>query len=170
MSIIANGVYKGQSLLSLLETNREAILGTNVCERYGTLFPVLIKIIDADDRLSVQVHPDDVYAVQHGEKNGKNEIWYVIDAKKDAKLIYGLKEGTTKEKFMCAVEENEIGTILKEISVKAGDAIYIPAGTVHAILSGILIAEIQQNSNTTYRIYDWDRVDLNGNKRELNIS
>jgi mannose-6-phosphate isomerase len=169
MSIVTNGDFAGRTLQSLIEEFGEELLGTEVQKKYGDLFPLLIKIIDANDKLSVQVHPDDAYARQIGEQNGKNELWYIIDAKKDAKLIYGLKKEVTKQQFETAVLEKQIDKTLNEISVKPGDVIYIPAGTVHAILDGILIAEIQQNSNTTYRIYDWGRLDSKGKGRELHI-
>jgi mannose-6-phosphate isomerase len=170
MSLVNSGEFAGRTLQNMIEEFGEDILGTDVFDRYGELFPLLIKIIDANDKLSVQVHPNDAYARQSGEQNGKNELWYVIDAKKDAKLIYGLKEHITKQQFETAVSQKQIDKTLNEISVKPGDVIYIPAGTVHAILEGILIAEIQQNSNTTYRIYDWCRVDDNGKRRELHIN
>lgn len=170
MGIAANGAFKGRSLSEIIQDNSASILGDRVAEKYRGFFPLLIKTIDANDRLSVQVHPDDDYAKKHGESNGKNEIWYIIDCKPDAKLIYGLKPDITKEKFLKAIEDKKIGSTLNEVSVKPGDTIFIPAGTVHAILDGILISEIQQNSNTTYRIYDWDRVDKNGKGRELHLN
>lgn len=169
MSIITNGEFAGRTLQNMIDKFGPKLLGTDVSKKYGENFPLLIKIIDANDRLSIQVHPDDIYAKQVGEQNGKNELWYVIDAKKDARLIYGLKKGVTKDLFSAAVLNGHIDETLQEISVKPGDVIYIPAGTVHAILDGILIVEIQQNSNTTYRIHDWDRVDAAGKKRELHI-
>lgn len=169
MSIIRNGELAGLDLWSLILKYKEQVLGTLVYEKYGLYFPILVKIIDANDRLSVQVHPDDNYAKSAGERNGKNEAWYIIDAKEDARLIYGLKGCITKEAFIDAYSNGKICESLNEVCVKPGDCLYIPAGTVHAILQGILIAEIQQNSNTTYRIYDWDRCDSHGNKRELHI-
>lgn len=169
MNIIKNGQLEGNSLLDLISEYKEKVLGIKVYEKYGVYFPLLIKFIDANDKLSVQVHPDDDYAKLIGEKNGKNEVWYIIDAKKDAKLIYGLKENVSREDFISAIKSNKICETLNEVYVKPGDCIYIPSGTVHAIMDGILLAEIQQNSNTTFRIYDWDRYDSHGNKRELNI-
>jgi mannose-6-phosphate isomerase len=170
MGIVDNGPLRGSSFESLIEEYKENLLGEKSVAHYGNTFPLLVKLIDANDRLSVQVHPDDAYARLEGEANGKNEMWYIVDAKEDAKLIYGLKEGVTKQKFSDAVSAGKIAETLREVPVKAGDSLFIPAGTVHAILSGILIAEIQQNSNTTYRIYDWGRVDANGKGRELHIS
>lgn len=169
MSIVNNGIFKSKSLHDLIEEHGEKILGTRVCEKYGLNFPLLIKIIDANDKLSVQVHPDDRYAHTIGERNGKSEMWYILDAKKDARLIYGLKKGMTKEKFIDAIRNGKVYDTLNQIPVKTGDFLYIPAGTVHAILDGILIAEIQQNSNTTFRIYDYDRIDANGKKRQLHV-
>lgn len=169
MSVITNGELKGVEFRKLIADYKEKVLGTESIKKYGNYFPLLIKIIDANDQLSVQVHPDDEYAQLQGEKNGKNELWYVIDAKKGAKLVYGLKDKTTKEDFAKAVKEGTVKDTLNEVPVKPGDAFFIPAGTVHAILDGILIAEIQQNSNTTYRIYDWDRVGKDGKPRELHV-
>lgn len=169
MSVIINGELKGITLEKLIDSYKEKVLGSTSTKKYGKYFPLLIKIIDANDKLSVQVHPDDEYAKINGEKNGKNELWYIIDAKPSAKLVYGLNDGVSKEDFAAAVKNGTIGKTLRTVTVSAGDAFYIPAGTVHAILSGILIAEIQQNSNTTYRIYDWDRVGKDGKPRELHI-
>lgn len=169
MSVVTNGPFQGRTLQELIEKYGRRLLGTNSYAKQGTFFPLLIKIIDANDRLSVQVHPDDVYAKAHGEPNGKNEFWYIIDAKPGAELIYGLKSDTTREALSDAIRHGKIDRFLRRIPVHAGDVIYIPAGTVHAILDGILLAEIQQNSNTTYRLYDWDRVDANGKKRPLHV-
>lgn len=169
MSVVSNGELSGLTILDVIEKYKEKLLGTRSVNKYGGDFPLLIKIIDANDRLSVQVHPDDEYARAQGEKNGKNELWYIIDAKPGAKLIYGLRDGVTKEEFSAAVKNGTVADTLREVPVAPGDALFIPAGTVHAILEGILIAEIQQNSNTTYRIYDWDRVGKDGKPRELHI-
>ena len=169
MSVISNGDYRGTELSKLICEYKEQILGTKIYEKYGLYFPLLVKIIDANDRLSVQVHPDDEYAKLIGENNGKNEMWYILDAKDEAKLIYGLKQNISHEDFVNAIKNGTVGDTLNEVHVKAGDCLYIPSGTVHAILEDILIAEIQQNSNTTFRIFDWDRTDKHGNKRELHI-
>lgn len=164
MSIVSNGELKGLSLQELMDTYKEDLLG----KKYD-YFPLLIKIIDANDKLSVQVHPDDEQAKKENGQNGKTEMWYVFDSKPGAKLIYGLKEGITKSEFEESIENSTVEDTLKEVPVKPGDSFYMPSGTVHAILDGILVAEIQQNSNTTYRVYDWNRVDKNGNPRELHI-
>lgn len=170
VSVVSNGPLKGKTLLELMDIYKEELLGSSTYRKSPNWFPLLIKIIDANDKLSVQVHPDDAYARLNNEENGKTEMWYVIDAKPGAKLVYGLIEGTTREEFLKAVEQKNITSVLNMVPVKPGDSFYMPAGTVHAILDGILIAEIQQNSNTTYRVYDWDRVDSHGKGRELHLS
>lgn len=167
MSIIANGIYKGRTLKSMIDEFGAEITGD--LAKNNTSFPLLIKLIDANDKLSVQVHPNDEYAQIHEGDNGKNEMWYILDAKPDAKLIYGLKLGVTKADFENAVKENKLGDCLNYINVKAGDFVNIPAGLVHAICDGIVLAEVQQNSNVTYRVYDYNRKDSNGNYRPLHI-
>lgn len=169
MSIVQNGFLAGTSLEQLIEQYGEKLLGTECVKKYGKRFPLLVKLIDANDKLSVQVHPDDEYARKNGEENGKNELWYIIDAKPDAKLVYGLKDSVTKETFEQAINSGTVEETLNVIPVNPSDALYIPAGTVHAILDGILIAEIQQSSNTTYRIYDWGRIGKDGKPRELHV-
>lgn len=169
-SIIENGIHKGMTLNQFIKTYPRGTMGTELEERYVENFPLLIKLIDADKKLSVQVHPDDVYARASGDgEYGKNEMWYVLETKPGAKLVYGIKPGTTKEEFATAVKENKVEELLNYVDVFAGDTINIPAGVVHAIGEGILLAEIQQNSNLTYRVYDYNRVDEKGNKRELHI-
>jgi len=169
MSVVDNGPLAGSSLSDIIEQYGEKLLGTECVKKYGSRFPLLIKYIDANDRLSVQVHPDDAYARKTGEENGKNELWYIVDAKPGAKLIYGLKKDITKDEFISAVKNGTVADTLRVVPVKPHDSLFIPAGTVHAILDGILIAEIQQNSNTTYRIYDWGRLGKDGKPRELHI-
>ncbi len=169
MSIVSNGEFEGQSFIDLINKYKEALLGKGVYdEKANHPFPLLIKIIDATDHLSVQVHPDDEYALKHKD-SGKTELWYILDAKPGATLIYGLKQGLTKREFAKAVDEGNIKDTLNEIPVKKGDMLYIPAGTVHALLDGVMIAEIQQNSNVTYRLYDWDRLQDDGTSRDLHI-
>lgn len=167
MSVVENGEFHGDTLLELIVNFRDKILGTEVYKKYGNAFPLFYKIIDASERLSVQVHPDDAHAALDGGC-GKDEMWYVIRAARNAKLIFGLKD-IRKSEFIKAIQNGRVSQLLKEVAVKPGDFIYIPGGTVHAILDGLLIAEIQQNCNTTYRIYDWDRTDEAGNRRELHI-
>ncbi|EIW00464.1 MULTISPECIES: mannose-6-phosphate isomerase, class I [Thermoanaerobacter] len=167
VSVIEGGEFNGQKLSDIAYKFFEDIYGKGVnYER----FPLLIKIIDAQDKLSVQVHPDDEYAFKYENgDSGKTEMWYIIDAKPGAKLVCGLKEGTTKEEFKRLLEEERLEECLKEIEVKPGDVVYIPSGMVHAIGEGILICEIQQNSDLTYRVYDYNRVDEFGRKRKLHI-
>ncbi|MGE5604365.1 MAG: type I phosphomannose isomerase catalytic subunit [Bacteroidota bacterium] len=167
MSVVKNGKFQGKTLLELINELRDKLLGTEVYKKYGNAFPLLHKVIDANENLSVQVHPDDAYAAAEG-KCGKDEMWYIIHATKNAKLIYGLID-ISKNEFRKVLQEGRISRVLNEVAVKPGDFIFIPGGTVHAILGGLLIAEIQQNCNTTYRIYDWDRTDGSGKKRELHI-
>ncbi|AGC68200.1 mannose-6-phosphate isomerase ManA [Thermoclostridium stercorarium subsp. stercorarium DSM 8532] len=167
MSVVRNGIYEGRTLKSMIEEFGGDIVGELGAESAG--FPLLIKLIDANDRLSVQVHPDDEFAKAHEGDNGKNEMWYILDAKPGAKLVYGLKKGITKSDFEKAVRENRIEDCLNYINVKAGDFINIPAGLIHAIGDGIILAEIQQSSNVTYRVYDYNRRDAHGNLRPLHI-
>ncbi|MDE5564183.1 MAG: class I mannose-6-phosphate isomerase [Oscillospiraceae bacterium] len=156
----------GSTLTQYLKEHPEA-LGVH-CADFDR-FPVLVKLIDAADNLSVQVHPDDAYAMQYEGAPGKTELWYVIDAQPDAELIYGFREAITKDEFRRAIETHTLLDKVKRVPVKAGDVFYIPAGTLHAIGKGILIAEIQENSNTTYRVYDYGRVDEDGKPRALHI-
>lgn len=167
-SIIRNGVYSGKTLKEILKSHGKDLIGYEMSG--DDKFPLLIKFIDAKDKLSVQVHPEDDYAmrVENGEL-GKSEAWYILDAKPGAKLIAGLKDGVTKDDFVKALDEGRLEEVLNEVEVKMGDVINIPAGFVHAIEDGILLAEIQQNSDTTYRVYDWNRVGLDGNMRELHV-
>ncbi|MDZ5610141.1 mannose-6-phosphate isomerase, class I [Bacillus pseudomycoides] len=163
-SIVKNGQYKGLSLGELWEEHRD--LFGNV---EGDRFPLLTKILDANQDLSVQVHPNDKYASVHenGEL-GKTECWYVIDSEEDAEIIYG-HHAKTKEEFKDMIEQKEWDQLLHRVKVKPGDFFYVPSGTVHAIGKGILILETQQNSDTTYRLYDYDRRDSEGNLRKLHL-
>ena len=132
-------------------------------------FPILIKLIDAEQSLSVQVHPDDAYALEKEKGFGKTEMWYVLDCKEGAKLYYGFQNEISKEEFKTRIENNTLTDILQAVEVHKGDVFFIPAGTIHAIGEGMLIAEIQQNSNTTYRVYDYGRVGADGKPRDLHI-
>lgn len=167
-SVVDNGPLAGMSLDRVMEKLGEDLMGSFA---EGDRFPLMLKILDANDKLSVQVHPDDIYANEHenGEL-GKTEMWYVLDAKPNAKLIYGFNRDLTEEEFSAAIRQKRLPDILNSVSAKRGDVFFIEAGTVHAVGSGLVIAEIQQNSNTTYRVYDWDRVDKNGKSRELHIA
>lgn len=164
-SRVMNGEFKGQTLADVLKSYPE-YLGTKV--KNGEL-PVLVKFIDAKRDLSVQVHPDDEYARKNENQNGKTEMWYVIDADEGASLIYGFQHKVTPEILKEAVDTGTLDKHLQKVGVHKGDVFYVPAGTVHGIGSGILIAEIQESSNVTYRVYDYDRVDKNGKKRELHF-
>lgn len=166
-SIVASGDFSGYTLSSFIEKNGKQILGTN-CEKFDD-FPILIKLIDAKDNLSVQVHPDNEYALRVEKEYGKTEMWYIVDCDPDAELIYGFKEVVTEEVFKKSIETNTLLEITNSVPVKKGDVFFIEAGTLHAIGKGILIAEIQQNSNTTYRVYDYGRLGTDGKPRELHI-
>jgi mannose-6-phosphate isomerase len=143
-------------------------MGTS-CE-HDKVLPLLVKLIDAKSDLSVQVHPDDEYAMRTEGEPGKTEMWYVIDCARGAELIYGFKEKVTSEQFAKMIKDNTLLEYVNRVRVKKGDVFFIPSGTLHAIGKGILIAEIQQNSNTTYRVYDYGRVGADGKPRELHIN
>ena len=166
VNIIENGNFSGKTLEDYICENGME----NVCGDFDA-FPLLIKFIDANDRLSVQVHPDDAYAKANGLDAGKTEMWYIVDCKEGAQLVYGLKneKAPTFEEIERANNEGKLSEMLNYADVHKGDCFFIPAGLVHAIGEGIVIAEIQQNSNTTYRLYDYDRVGKDGKKRELHI-
>lgn len=171
LSVIDNGEFSGKTLYEVIKERGKEILGEDIYKIYKDKFPILIKFIDANDKLSVQVHPDDEYAKKYENSSlGKNEMWYIIAAKPKSRLICGLKHGIDKEKFNSACYEEKVEDCLNYIEVTKGDIINIPSGTVHAIGEGLLIAEIQQSSNVTYRICDYNRRDSNGNKRELNLN
>lgn len=165
---IENGEYKGETLDSVIEkVGKEKIVGTRSLD--FPYFPVLIKLIDAKDNLSIQVHPDNEYAQRVEGEFGKTEIWYVLDATDDAQLIYGFKNKISSEEFVEAIKNNTLTDVLNSVKVKKGDLFFIEAGTVHAIGKGTLVAEIQQNSNSTYRVYDYGRLGADGKPRELHI-
>lgn len=164
---VVNGRHRGMLLGKYIDTVGKSILGWK-CEPLSS-FPLLVKLIDANDNLSVQVHPDDDYALKFENSYGKNEMWYVIDSKPGSGLYVGFKQNVSKEIVELAVKDGTITDYLNFVPTKAGDVFFIPAGTVHAIGKGNLICEVQQSSNCTYRLYDYDRVDRYGNKRELHI-
>ena len=164
-SIVANGEYRGKTLAEVLEKHPEW-MGRKV---QNGEFPILAKFIDAKKDLSVQVHPDDDYAREHESQNGKTEMWYVIEADEGAQMIYGFKHRVTEKILKKAVETGTLDKHLRKVEVHKGDVFYVPAGTVHGIGAGILVAEVQESSNVTYRVYDYDRVDKNGNKREIHF-
>ena len=165
MSVIKDGEFAGVTIDEYIKTHK-GCLGT-LCK--GDELPILIKLIDAADNLSVQVHPDEEKAIAWENQHGKTEMWYVVEADKGAKIIYGVNEKITKEELKEAILENRVESLLGTFSSKKGDVFFVEAGTIHAIGKGNLIAEIQQNSNVTYRLYDYDRRDKNGNARELHI-
>lgn len=164
--VIENSAFKGRTLRDVLSSDGKDYVGKNG-EAFDS-FPVLVKLIDAKDNLSLQVHPCDDYAKKHENQNGKTEMWYILDCEEGSKLIYGLKRDVTKEEFKKAVNENRVLECCNEVTVKKGDVFFIEAGTLHAIGKGILLAEVQQNSNVTYRVYDYGRLQ-NGKPRELHL-
>ncbi len=166
-STVMSGSFSGLSLSDYIQAIGKATLGKN-CEKYD-YFPLLIKLIDAKGDLSVQVHPSDAYALENEGEYGKTEMWYILDCDEDAALYYGFAQDTTREAYETAIKEGRLTDLLNRVPVKRGDVFFIPAGTVHAIGAGILICEIQQNSNTTYRVYDYNRRDKNGELRPLHV-
>ena len=169
MSIVENGALSGMTLQEVYDKYKEKLVGDKVFKEYKDKFPLLIKYLDVNDRLSIQVHPNDEIAMKKHNELGKSESWYIMEASDDAKLILGMKPDITKEEFLKKTKNNDFSNLFEEKSVKKGDFIDITPGTVHASLSGsILFAEIQENSDITYRIYDFDRLE-NGVKRKLHI-
>ena len=166
-SIVAEGALAGKNLDELIDLYGERLVGKSVQERFGHRFPLLIKFIDARDYLSIQVHPDDELGMKRHNSFGKTEMWYVINAAPKAKLYSGFAVQSSPEDYVRRIEEGTIVDALAEYEVRPGDVFFLPAGRVHAIGAGCFIAEIQQTSNITYRIYDYDRTDTAGNKREL---
>lgn len=167
-SVVENGFLEGNELNDLVEVYMGELVGEKVFQKYGNVFPVLIKFIDSNSYLSLQVHPDDKIAMKfHGELFGKNEMWYIIEADHDAELISGFSRQTNKDELIALLKDKKIDEVLNIVKVHKGDIFDIPAGRVHAIGPGILLAEIQQTSDITYRIYDWDRIGVDGMKREL---
>ena len=165
-SVVENGTFASRTLSDVLKNEGKGYLGTH-SEKFET-FPVLIKLIDARDNLSLQVHPDDAYAAINENQNGKTEMWYILDCEENAKLIYGLNRDVTREELEKAIKDNTVLSLCNEVSVKKGDVFFIEAGTLHAVGKGILLAEVQQSSNVTYRVYDYGRLQ-NGKPRELHI-
>ncbi|MGZ9583499.1 type I phosphomannose isomerase catalytic subunit [Paenibacillus marinisediminis] len=166
---VVNGEFAGKGLDEVREAIGKEWFGTKGFSEKNGRFPLLIKLLDCNDDLSVQVHPTDDYAGLPTGELGKTEMWYVLDAKPGAKLIYGLKDGVDRAAMAQAIEEGRIMEVLQEVPVQAGDSLYIPAGTVHALCAGVVVAEIQQNSDTTYRLYDYNRPGLDGKPRALHV-
>ena len=166
-SVIANGSFAGRKLSDFTEELGERVLGRSIVEKYGRQLPLLIKFIDAQQDLSIQVHPNDEMALKYHNKKGKTEMWYVIDAKPGSSLLAGFKQSITPDEYCRRVEDGTICDVLARHEVKAGDVFFIPAGRVHAICGGILLAEVQQSSDVTYRIFDYNRPGIDGKPREL---
>jgi mannose-6-phosphate isomerase len=169
VSIVTNGLYEGASLNSIIEKHKKDLLGSRVVNRYGNDFPLLIKFIHAKTDLSVQVHPDDEMAKREHNSFGKTEMWYILDTEPDAELLLGLKDGVDRGAFAKAIDQKQVMPLLNREKVTAGDSFFIPPGLVHAIGGGNLLAEIQQTSDITYRVYDYDRKDKKGELRELHV-
>src|ERR1700759_5207311 len=169
VSVVANGGLAGQSLADLLEQYRGELVGEKVYAHFGNIFPLLVKFIDANDDLSIQVHPNDELAKKRHNSFGKTEMWYVIEADPGSTLIAGFNQPLDQHIYLDKLNSGNIMDILNKGDVKAGDVFFLPAGRVHTIGKGLLIVEIQQTSDITYRIYDFDRVDDKGNKRELHV-
>src|ERR1700761_1890770 len=169
VSVVANGSLTGESLADLLAEHKGELVGKKIYERFGNEFPLLVKFIDANEDLSIQVHPDDKLAKERHNSFGKTEMWYVIEADPGSTLIAGFNKELSQEEYLKTFNSGHLTDILNKENVKAGDVFFLPAGRVHTIGKGLLIAEIQQTSDITYRIYDFDRVDDKGNKRELHV-
>lgn len=167
ISKVSNGKLKGIKLTELIETYQSTLLGKHVFERYGSEFPVLIKFIDAKKDLSIQLHPNDELARKRHNSFGKTEMWHVMQADENAELIIGFNQDVTREKYQAYLEKDELSKILHYEKVSKGDTFFINTGKIHAIGAGVLLAEIQQTSDITYRVYDWNRKDNDGNTREL---
>ncbi|WMJ71774.1 mannose-6-phosphate isomerase [Cytophagaceae bacterium ABcell3] len=169
ISIVKEGPFKGKSLAQLIEEHQERLVGNKVYKRFGTEFPLLIKFLDASEDLSIQVHPDDNLARQKHGSLGKTEMWYILQADEGARLNTGFSKQVDRKTFMEHVNNNTLEEILNYEEVKEGDVFFLPAGRIHYIGKGICLAEIQQTSDVTYRVYDFGRKDSNGNTRELHV-
>ncbi|MBP6181750.1 type I phosphomannose isomerase catalytic subunit [Flavobacterium sp.] len=169
VSVVSNGEWKGESLMTLISECPNEILGTAVYARFGKQFPLLFKYLDAREDLSIQVHPNDELAKKRHNSFGKTEMWYIMQADDDARIIVGFKEKSNASEYLENLKNKTLLSILDDVKVKSGDVFFLETGTVHAIGAGLVVAEIQQTSDITYRIYDFDRVDASGNTRELHI-
>lgn len=166
-SVVENGILAGNTLQEITEIYMSDLVGEKVYEQFGEEFPLLIKYIDANDVLSIQVHPNDALAKERHHAYGKTEMWYIIDAEPDAFIISGFKKDVSQEEYLDHLKSGKVDQLMNKVPAIPGDVFFIPAGRVHAIGKGVLLAEIQQTSDITYRIFDWNRVDKNGNPREL---
>ncbi|MDR2224251.1 MAG: class I mannose-6-phosphate isomerase [Flavobacteriaceae bacterium] len=169
VSVVANGIYKGWDLGRLLEQFPKEVLGERIFKRFNHQFPLLFKFLDAKEDLSIQLHPSNELAAKRHQTFGKTEMWYVMAADEGARVVVDFKEGVGEKDYLEHLENKTLPSILNEIEVKQGDVFFIKTGTVHAIGKGVLLAEIQQTSDITYRVYDWDRVDAEGKSRELHV-
>lgn len=167
ISVITNGFLKGNNLEELIEVYMGELVGEAIYDKFGTEFPLLIKYIDANDKLSIQVHPDDELSKERHGAYGKTEMWYVVEAEAGAEMISGFNRNIDRDSYLIALENGKLENLLQMDPVKAGDVFFIPAGRVHGIGKGIVVAEIQQTSDVTYRIFDYNRVDDKGQAREL---
>ncbi|WP_282133418.1 type I phosphomannose isomerase catalytic subunit [Cellulophaga baltica] len=167
ISVVANGDLSGTSLQDLIDTNAEEVLGASVVSRFGKEFPILIKFIDAKQDLSIQLHPNDELAKKRHNSFGKTEMWYIMDADEGADLIIGFNKDVTKEEYQKSIEDDKLLDLLNYEKVKEGDTFFINTGKIHAIGAGVVLAEIQQTSDVTYRVFDFNRKDKEGNLREL---
>ena len=169
ISVVCNGIFEGNDLRKLIETYKGELTGNRVYERFGADFPILVKFIDAQEPLSVQVHPDDLLAAERHHSKGKTEMWYVMEAGAESSLIAGFRQKMNRETLLRAIREKRLQDVMNVEKVTPGDVFFIPAGRIHAIGKNILLAEIQQTSDLTYRLYDWERVDANGKPRETHL-
>lgn len=167
ISVVNNGVLKGKNINEIIDLYPEEILGKSVITRFGKQFPLLFKFIDAKEDLSIQLHPNDALAKERHNSFGKTEMWYVMQADESARLVVGFKNDSNQQEYLAHLENKNLIDLLNEYPVSKGDVFFLETGTIHAIGAGVVVAEIQQTSDVTYRIYDWDRVDANGNGREL---
>lgn len=169
VSVVSNGVLKGNSLDDLINSDPEAMIGSEVYKRFGKQFPLLFKFLDAREDLSIQVHPNDALAKKRHNSFGKTEMWYIMQADADARIIVGFKKQSNAAEYLENLKNKTLLSILDDVKVKSGDVFFLETGTVHAIGAGLVVAEIQQTSDITYRLYDFDRVDDKGNSRELHV-
>ena len=167
ISVVASGVFEGKNINEIIDLHPTEILGKSVIARFGKQFPLLFKFIDAKEDLSIQLHPNDELAKERHNSFGKTEMWYVMQADEASRLVVGFKNDSNQQEYLEKLADKKLISLLEEYPVKKGDVFFLETGTIHAIGAGVVLAEIQQTSDVTYRIYDWDRVDVNGKGREL---